>query len=478
MTQKSAAAEVRAEREGARTPALTQTMRAAATIAGPRVLRVAMVREGRILDEQLLVRRRDLSIGTSEKATWIVLCERLPPSFRLFEATAEGYRLHFTDGMTVELKERGELERDEAVKRRSRRTSHDAHVLTLDDSSKGKVVVGGTTFLFQFAPAPPGVARVPVPTSWRGLEVDWSITIVAAFSFLLHFLGFGGIYTDWTDPVVSDDLDVAQLLEDVKRLPPPPPPEQPRELVEEATIDTAAKVTTATPTDAPTKRAAGGAAGSNARASSAEDRARQISSDLAAMDVAMMAVIDARGTSTDRVLSTGELPLDRLSEAARDGRPARSSLSALSLDGDARRAFVPGEAPKHLGADVDRGKQDANPDSGRTTPPKGPNAGTFVGGPEVSGTVADAASVVAGMAPGFRRCYRRGLEEDATMKGSVRITAKIGVNGEVLGASPSGGSGLSPTVIACVAARVASAQFAPPGNGGATLVIPVSFQPQ
>jgi hypothetical protein len=60
----------------------------------------------------------------------------------------------------------------------------------------------------------------------------------------------------------------------------------------------------------------------------------------------------------------------------------------------------------------------------------------------------------------------------------VRITAKIGVNGEVLGASPSGGSGLSPTVIACVAARVASAQFAPPGNGGATLVIPVSFQPQ
>jgi hypothetical protein len=64
------------------------------------------------------------------------------------------------------------------------------------------------------------------------------------------------------------------------------------------------------------------------------------------------------------------------------------------------------------------------------------------------------------------------------MKGSVRISVKIGPNGEVLSATPSGGGGLSGTVISCVAARVASAQFAPPDSGGASMVIPVSFTSQ
>ena len=54
----------------------------------------------------------------------------------------------------------------------------------------------------------------------------------------------------------------------------------------------------------------------------------------------------------------------------------------------------------------------------------------------------------------------------------------LGEDGEVLGATPSGGGGLSGTVISCVVSRVSSAQFSPPDGGGATVVIPISFQPQ
>lgn len=101
-----------------------------------------------------------------------------------------------------------------------------------------------------------------------------------------------------------------------------------------------------------------------------------------------------------------------------------------------------------------------------------------IGGAAVSGgSVGNASAVVAGMAAGFRRCYNKGLQEDPKMRGSVRITAKIGPNGEVLSASPSG-SGLSGTVISCVSARVSSAQFAGPEGGGATIVIPVTFTQQ
>lgn len=93
------------------------------------------------------------------------------------------------------------------------------------------------------------------------------------------------------------------------------------------------------------------------------------------------------------------------------------------------------------------------------------------------GSVANAGAVVAGMAAGFRRCYDKGLQEDPNMKGSVRVTAKIGPNGEVQSAVPSGGAGLSQTVVSCVAARVTSAVFSPPDGGAATIVIPVSFFP-
>jgi hypothetical protein len=108
-----------------------------------------------------------------------------------------------------------------------------------------------------------------------------------------------------------------------------------------------------------------------------------------------------------------------------------------------------------------------------------PSAGIAVGEASVAGgTVANAGAVVAGMAAGFRRCFRRGLQEDPTMKGTVRITAKIGKNGEVLAVTPSGGGTLSTTVVNCVAARVATAQFSPPEGGLATLVIPVSMTPE
>ncbi len=94
------------------------------------------------------------------------------------------------------------------------------------------------------------------------------------------------------------------------------------------------------------------------------------------------------------------------------------------------------------------------------------------------GVVSNASSIVAGMAAGFRRCYNRGLLENPNMKGSLRITTKIGPNGEVLSATPSTGSGLSQSVVSCLSARVASATFAKPNGGGATLIIPVSLLPQ
>ena len=98
--------------------------------------------------------------------------------------------------------------------------------------------------------------------------------------------------------------------------------------------------------------------------------------------------------------------------------------------------------------------------------------------------MANASAVVAGMAAGFRRWYNKGLKEDPQMKGSVRVTARIGANGEVQSAEstatpvPPAPGAITDTVRQCMQARVLSAQFAPPDKGGARIVIPVTLVPQ
>lgn len=86
----------------------------------------------------------------------------------------------------------------------------------------------------------------------------------------------------------------------------------------------------------------------------------------------------------------------------------------------------------------------------------------------VEGSAVDnAGRIVAGMAAGVRRCFRRGLSEDPKMAGAVEITMKVGPNGEVLASTPGTTSGnVSSTVVACIAARGAAAQFSPPSPPG------------
>jgi outer membrane biosynthesis protein TonB len=79
------------------------------------------------------------------------------------------------------------------------------------------------------------------------------------------------------------------------------------------------------------------------------------------------------------------------------------------------------------------------------------------------------------MKAGFRACYNRGLASNPDLQGAVKITAKIGPNGEVVSATPAGGGSLGDEVVNCLVRRVQSATFNPPEGGGASIVIPIPF---
>lgn len=95
-----------------------------------------------------------------------------------------------------------------------------------------------------------------------------------------------------------------------------------------------------------------------------------------------------------------------------------------------------------------------------------------------NGSLANVSAVVADMAASFRRCYSDGLREDPNLRGAIKVTTRVGPSGQVLSADAASEGSLSPSVVECVRARVASAQFSPPEGGGATIVIPVTLMSQ
>src|SRR5262249_21156393 len=102
--------------------------------------------------------------------------------------------------------------------------------------------VGETTFLFQFVAPPPVQPRPQLPLAVKGglaSQIDWSLTIIAAFSFLLHFGIVGAMYSDWMDPVVGDDFSVAGLVDMMKNIPAPQVPIEQVNPTETATDKTA-----------------------------------------------------------------------------------------------------------------------------------------------------------------------------------------------------------------------------------------------
>lgn len=126
--------------------------------------------------------------------------------------------------------------------------------------------------------------------------------------------------------------------------------------------------------------------------------------------------------------------------------------------------FVPGSIPP----------PDASPSPDPVPGDDGPPTGAVTGAPTA---VVGAAAAVANLGPYFRRCYNRALHDDPTMKGTVRLTGKIGADGTVLHASWGSAAGLSPQLGDCLKRALLAQRFHPPDGGGATLVVPISLSP-
>lgn len=449
---------------------MTAVMRAMAAQAGPKVLRIGVVRAGRVIEERVIKQRTSVTVGQSEKAMFVLSAPNLPSQFKLFELIANDYHLNFLDEMSGRVALASGITDIAALKGQAKRVGN-AYQVKLTEEARGKVVVGDTTLLFQFVAPPPVQPRPQLPLAVKGglaNQIDWNLTIIAAFSFLLHFGFIGAMYSDWMDPVVSDDATVQGLIDLAKGLPPPP--------VEEKPVETAATSTATEKTAAPTPKAASGST-STAKAGPVSDtKAAALSRSAEAIQMQMLAAFGGN-SAVQGALSRSDIPPVDLTSAAQSGGGVQHGSGDLRLGGGGG----PVAAGKG-GGGLDRigGSTSAQAAStaGQGRDVGGPKGDAQIGSSSSTVPVSGADRVIAGLRPRFRSCYQKGLSGDPGMSGKVVIAAKIAPNGEVASADIESNSGLSPEVASCIARAVRNAQFDAPGGSGSTMRIPVTFVQQ
>ncbi|MBX3202151.1 MAG: AgmX/PglI C-terminal domain-containing protein, partial [Labilithrix sp.] len=357
---------------------------------------------------------------------------------------------------------------------------NNVYQMKLTEDARGKVVVGETTFLFQFVAPPPVQPRPQLPLAVKGgiaSQIDWSLTIIAAFSFLIHFGIVGAMYSDWMDPVVGDDLNVAGLVDMMKNIPPPPATETPTEVNPDSTA------TAATTATAAASKAGGGAGGKGASGQSkgagsvGDKQAAALAAQADAMQMQMLAALGG-GSSVQGALNRSDIPPVDLSGAAASGAGVAHGTGDLKVGGGggAVQGGGKGGGLGTLGGGTKGSGDGAS--AGQERKVEGPKGDAQISGSTATVPISDADRVIATLRPRFRQCYQTGLNSDPGMSGKVVITAKVGPNGEVSDASVSSNTGLSQSVASCIANVVKRASFNPPGGGGSTLNIPVTFVQQ
>jgi hypothetical protein len=445
---------------------MTAVMRAVATQTGPKVLRIGLVQAGRVIEERIIKQRTSVSVGQSEKSTFVVPTPNIPPQFKLFELIGSDYYLNFVDGMNGRVALATGISDLAALRGQAKRVGP-AYQVRLTDEARGKVIIGDVTFLFQFVAPPPPQPRPQLPLSVKGglaSQIDWTLTIIAAFSFMFHFGFIGAMYSDWLDPVVNED-NIASLIDMTKNLPPPPAEDKP---------DQASDQTSNQPSKQESKKPDSGQKTNATPGKISDQRAAALANEAQAMQMQMLAAFGGT-TAVQGALNRSDVPVGDLSAVAQSAAGVTNTGGDLHLAAGGG-ATIPGQhgSLNQLGSGTGGGGGTA----GNERVVQGPKGDAQTGSISTSAPVANAEATIARLRPGFRSCYNKGLSNDPSMAGKLVLAIKIAPNGDVTSVTKAGGSGLSSDVEQCIIRKAKNATFDAPGGSGSTVQVPVTFVKQ
>lgn len=454
---------------------------------GPKVLRIGVIQNGKFVEERILRKRDTVTVGSSEKNTFVVVSDKIPPRFEMFEnRNGKGYSLQFTESMQGRVsykgsvKELAELAIIDAAKRKGK-----FYRLPLNEQARGKVVIGDSTILFQFVAPPPIQPRPQLPAAARGgvfRNIEWFITTVWIVSFVLHtgFLTFLETH-DWPhiskwerfmelqELIAANDATFEKKKE--KKVEEGEGDEAKEEEAEEEVVEKKVKKTAKKPENNKS---------SEERARERAERRSQIAEQLAQSGINK--IIGSLGGSGEGaivdVLSQGDVGADQ-------DELLKQVQGVNVATGDSNRLRGPaggkgsGEAAdigqvRMKGGDAEIKTGGAGNERKVRGQVKRKNAAA------VDGTGAlnpqEVNRVIGRKMGAIKGCYERALRRDPNLQGKVVIRFTISGSG-VVTAARTVENALSPEVGNCIEQAFKRFRFPQPDGGSLTLESPFMFMP-
>jgi outer membrane biosynthesis protein TonB len=446
-----------------------------------KILRIGIIQGGRIVEERLVRKRENITVGQSAKNMFVVLSDALPRNWLLFETSGHQYVAHFSDGMDARIAVGNEIISLSQLKQTGKIQKRGASwVLPLDERARGKITLADMTILFQFVTPPPPQPRPQLPASVRGSAlsgVDWFFTVVAGVSFLLHLIFV--IYlrnVDWPrkpDIEAVPDRFVQMVVKKEEKKPEPKKEEVAKTEDEKK----------------PEEKKKGDE--KKAKKELTDEEKAKLAEAKAKSDA------ERRARLAEQVKSTGLLKL--LGAKADGGGSIADVLGKGDVDRDQEKAFQGvGGVGVASGNDSLRGIKSGGSGSGRVA-----DAGSLRGGAGIAGggtgqgsgerTVKAAIKTEAPAVDGdldpnmvakevrtrlgaIKACYERALKRNPNLSGKVVIHWTITQAGTVSGVDVEQDTLGDAEVASCIKSLIARWRFPAPSGGSVDVSFPFVFQ--
>ncbi len=457
-----------------------------------KVLRVGVIQNGRILDEQVFRKAETVFIGDSEKAHFTVPSSFLSGKFPMFYFRSGHYELVLTGKMTGKIFFKGEpREVEDLINSGTLKRRGDDYVLPISEDHRGKILIGNAIVLFQFVVPSPKPPKLRLPKSIRGSwtqHFDWPFVSIELVVMVFGYFFFA-IYlmnvpkpepVELTDvpnrfaKLIAPELEAKDEVIEEKEIEDKTPKEE-KEVDPNATATStkAVKKVAEKQEEAAPKR--------NEKPRDASTIQHEESVRVAEMQkkVAGKGLLKMIGSVGEG--GTGGFISDVLGDGGKD-RDIDSALSGVKQIGVATSSSQrsrKGDAGAVETAKIDDLKVEKSEGAvavkGRAE--KAVVGKASVGKTEVDGAVdsASVAKTIKGSSAAVKRCYDKALLANPTLKGKVSVTILINEKGRVESIDIAEDTLKDAETIKCIKGVISRLRFPKPEGGPASVTFPFMF---
>ncbi len=201
----------------------TAAQPASAAKTNPKVLRLGLIKEGKV-SERITKIGEIVSVGENPRNLFVVTEPRLGQRVEMFIPQRDGYLLQVPEWVEGMIQTKDGMKaiadlRSSATKR------GDLWVHTLDERMRGKLVIGTSSILFQFVPAPPqperAMSAADFRAKWYDDEDPLFLVLLGSFSLVAaSFMTFIYMSPRPDDSELTNVDDAVKLLDkDIEPLP-------------------------------------------------------------------------------------------------------------------------------------------------------------------------------------------------------------------------------------------------------------------